>query len=44
MPYLGIFRLEFERAIVIFEISAIEFVKGQSFASILLSCHIRVSE
>ena len=32
MPYLGIFRLEFEKNTVIFEIRTIEFVKLQSFA------------
>ena len=30
MPYLGIFGLEFEKNIVIFEISDVEFVSGQS--------------
>ena len=30
MPYLGIFRLEFEKHIVIFEISVFEFVLLQS--------------
>ena len=30
MPYLGIFGLEFEKNIVIFEISVVEFVSGQS--------------
>ena len=31
MPYLGIFVLEFEKAIVIIEISPFELVKMQSF-------------
>ena len=30
MPYLGIFQLEFEKNIVIFEISVVEFVLLQS--------------
>ena len=30
MPYFGIFRLEFEKYIVIFEISVLEFVLLQS--------------
>ena len=30
MPYLGIFQLEFEKNIVIFEISGVEFVLLQS--------------
>ena len=31
LPYLGIFRLGFEKTIVIFEISSLEFAKTQSF-------------
>ena len=30
MPYLGIFGLEFQKTIVIFEISTLEFVKYES--------------
>ena len=30
MPYLGIFRLEFEKTIVIFEISSLEFLKNDA--------------
>ena len=30
MPYLGIFRLEFEKTIVIFEISNLEFLKNDA--------------
>ena len=30
MPYLGIFGLEFQNSIVIFEISTLEFVKNES--------------
>ena len=30
MPYLGIFGLEFQRTIIIFEISTLEFVKNES--------------
>ena len=29
MPYLGIFRLESSKAIVIFEISTLEFIKNE---------------
>ena len=32
MPYLGIFDLEFEKNIVIFEISTLEFIKLQNCA------------
>ena len=32
MPHLGIFGLEFENNIVIFEISTLEFVQLQNFA------------
>ena len=32
IPYLGIFELEFEKAIVIFEISTLEYVILQNFA------------
>ena len=31
MPYLGIFGLEFEKAIVAFEMNTLEFFKKQSF-------------
>ena len=31
MPYLGTFRSEFEKTIVVFEISSFEFVKVQVF-------------
>ena len=31
MPYSGIFRLEFESSIVIFEISTLEFAKPRTF-------------
>ena len=31
MPYLGIFGLEFLKAVVIFEISTLKFVKFQNF-------------
>ena len=30
MPYLGIFGLEFQKTIIIFEISTLEFVKNES--------------
>ena len=31
MPHLGIFEIEFEKTIVIFEISTLEFTYGQDF-------------
>ena len=31
MPYLGMFGIEFQKSIVIFEISTLEFVKNESF-------------
>ena len=30
MPYLGIFGLEFQKTVVIFEVSTLEFVKNES--------------
>ena len=39
MPYLGIFRLEFEKTIVIFEISNLEFLKNDA-STHKKPCHI----
>ena len=41
MPYFGIFGLEFEKTIVIFEINAFEFVKMQSFMLKVQSCKLK---
>ena len=35
LPYLGVSRLEFERAIVIFKISNLEFIKNEFLTSIV---------
>ena len=40
MPYLGIFRLEFENNIVIFEISTLEFAQVQNFVKKKQNCLI----
>ena len=31
MPYLGVFRLSFEKAVIIFDIATLEFTEAQGF-------------